>query len=153
MEGLDCSGLMIERAQEEIRARELEGRLRVQQGVATQLPYEENTFDIVFSTYVIKHLSDALLRDMFREVLRVLKPGGRFCVWDAAPSRYGFMQVWNLRLMETGVSVMHLRTAEQLRALLEEAGFTDLRPYGGGLYYYYPPLPRAGFIATRPSAS
>jgi SAM-dependent methyltransferase len=152
MDGLDCSALMIERAQEEIRARKMEGRVRVQQGLATQLPYADNTLDIVFSTFVIKHLSDALLRDMFREVMRVLKPGGRFCVWDAVPSRYAFMRVWNMKLLETGVSVVHLRSAEQLRALLEEAGFTDLRPYGEGLYYYYPPLPRAGFIATRPSA-
>ena len=109
--------------------------------------------DVVFSTYMIKHLSDTLLREMFREVLRVLKPGGHFCVWDAAPSRYAFMQVWNLKLLETGVSVCHLRSAAQLRAFLEETGFTDLRPYGEGFYYYYPPLPRAGFIAARAAAS
>jgi ubiquinone/menaquinone biosynthesis C-methylase UbiE len=153
LEGLDCSGFMIARAQEEIRARKLEGRVRVQQGVATQLPFADRSVDVVFSTFMIKHLSDPLLKDMLREVLRVLKPGGRFCMWEAAPSRYACMRVWNLRLLETGVSVVHLRSAGQLQALLEEAGFTDLRPYGHGLYYYYPPLPRAGFIAARPTAS
>jgi ubiquinone/menaquinone biosynthesis C-methylase UbiE len=153
MEGLDCSGFMIARAQEEIRSRKLEGRVCVRQGLATRLPYAANTFDIAFSTFVIKHLSDALLRDMFREVLRVLKPGGRFCVWDAAPSRYAFMQFWNLILLRTGVSVIHLRSPQQLAALLEEAGFASLRPYGGGPYYYYPPLPRAGFIAVSSTTS
>jgi SAM-dependent methyltransferase len=149
MEGLDCSGFMIRRAREEIRSRGLVERIYVREGLATQLPYADGTFDVVCSTFMIKHLSDALLKDMLREVRRVLKPSGRFCVWEAAPSRHAFMQAWNLRLLSTGVSVIHLRSEAQVRALLEEAGFTDLRPCGGGLYYYYPPLPRAGFIAVR----
>jgi len=32
---------------------------------------------------VAKHLSDDRLREMAREAKRVLKPGGRFCVWEA----------------------------------------------------------------------
>ena len=150
MEGLDCSPLMIEGARAEVVSRGLEDRIRLKVGLATQLPYPDNSFDHVLCTFVIKHLSDGLLRDMLREVSRVLKPGGRFCVWEAAPSRYGFMQAWNLRLLRMGVSVMHLRTAETLSELLGQAGFSGLQPFGQGPYYYYPPLPRAGFIATRP---
>jgi hypothetical protein len=62
------------------------------------------------------------------------------------------MNVWNLLLLRAGNSVVHLRTAEELRALLEEAGFVIERPFGHGLYYFYPPLPRAGFIAARQEA-
>ena len=41
MEGLDCSSLMIARACTEVRARGCEGRIRLQQGLATQLPYAD----------------------------------------------------------------------------------------------------------------
>lgn len=152
MEGLDCSAVMVERARVELRSRGLESRARIQQGVATELPYADGSFDAVISTYVIKHLSDPLFRQMLAEVLRVLKPGGRFCLWEAAPSRNVYLHMFNLKLLKMGVSTAHLRTLEQLRAHLDEAGFRDLLPYGHGPYYYYPPLPRVGFIAQRPMA-
>ena len=106
---------------------------------------------MVLNTYVIKHLSDAPLAAMLKEVLRVLKPGGSFCVWEAAPSHFNFMQVWNMRLLQMGVSLVSLRTDAQIRALLDSAGFTALQPYGQGhFYFYYPPLRRTGFIARKP---
>lgn len=151
MEGLDCSSLMVTRAREEFRARGLEPAARISQGLATRLPYPDATFDAVVSTYVIKHLSDELLGEMLAEAKRVLKPGGRLCLWEAAPSRNPYLHAFNVKLLKMGVSSAHLRTSGQLRAMLESAGFQDLRPYGHGLYYYYPPLPRVGFIASRPS--
>ena len=150
MEGLDCSGLMVERAQREMQKRGLDSRIHIRQGLATSLPYPDGCFDVVLSTYVIKHLSDQRSREMLAEVMRVLKPGGRFCLWEAAPSRNFYLQVFNLKLLKMGVSTAYLRTEGQLRECLESAGFTDLEPYGHGPYYYYPPLPRVGFIARRP---
>ena len=150
MEGLDCSVLMVERAQREMQKRGLDSRIHIRQGLATKLPYPDGTFDVVLSTYVIKHLSDRSSQEMLAEVMRVLKPGGRFCLWEAAPSRNFYLQVFNLKLLKMGVSTAYLRTEGQLRECLESAGFTDLEPYGHGPYYYYPPLPRVGFIARRP---
>ena len=150
-EGLDNSSLMVQRAREEIRQRGLEKDIRVTEGIATQLPYGDGTFDVILCGYMVKHLSDGRLRDMIREAKRVMKPGGRLCVWEAIPSRFAFMNVWNLKLLRVGVSVIHMRTAKEIRVLLEEEGFVIRRPFGHGLYYFYPPLPRAGFIAVRPS--
>jgi ubiquinone/menaquinone biosynthesis C-methylase UbiE len=150
MEGLDCSALMVQRARAEMRSRGLDSRIRISQGLATKLPYPDKTFDVVLSTYVIKHLSDQLSQEMLGEVMRVLKPGGRLCLWEAAPSRNFYLQVLNLKLLKMGVSTAYLRTADQLRHCLESAGFANLQPYGQGPYYYYPPLPRVGFIARRP---
>ena len=154
MEGLDCSPRMVEWARTEIRARELEGRLRVQLGQATRLPYPDGAFDAILCTYVIKHLSDPLFREMLREVRRVLKPGGALCLWEAAPSRLAFMQAWNLKLLRIGVSTVRLRSDEEVRGFLEDAGFQGLRPFGQGhRYYYYPPLRRTGFIARKACCS
>lgn len=43
---------------------------------AGSLPFQNNTFDLVFSEYVLEHLSDPGL--VFSEVARVLRDGGRF---------------------------------------------------------------------------
>ena len=149
MEGIDSSPLMVQRAGEEIRRYGLEKAIFVRQGVATHLDYADGAFDVVLCAYVIKHLSDDSFRQMLKEVKRVLRPDGRVCLWEAAPSRFGFMNVWNLMLLRIGVTVIHLRTAAEIRTFMEEEGFVIQQPFGHGLYYFYPPLPRVGFIARR----
>ena len=41
---------------------------------------KENSFDIVFLTEVIEHLSDTYYDDTFNEIYRILKPGGKIIV-------------------------------------------------------------------------
>lgn len=151
MEGLDCSAMMVETGRKEIMRRGLHDMINIRLGSATKLPYPDGSFDAVLCTYVIKHMSDPMLRRMLAEIRRVSAPGGRLCLWEAAPSRYQFMQVWNMNLLRQGFTArVSLRPTEELKMFVKEAGFVDIRPYGDGLYYYYPVLPRAGLIATRP---
>lgn len=57
-----------------------------QQGVAERLPFEDASFDFVFSRYSAHHWTDVAVA--LREVRRVLKPGGQFAVVDvASPGR------------------------------------------------------------------
>ncbi len=53
---------------------------------AEQIPYADDTFDVVVGHAVLHHIPD--LDTAFREVLRVLKPGGRF-VFAGEPTRIG----------------------------------------------------------------
>jgi len=47
-------------------------------GDVEQLPFEDNSFDIIISTFVIVHLTD--LSIFFKEAHRVLKDGGKFLI-------------------------------------------------------------------------
>jgi ubiquinone/menaquinone biosynthesis C-methylase UbiE len=61
---------------------EVEGRV----ADAEHLPYDDDSFDIVIGHAVLHHIPD--LDRSFREILRVLKPGGRF-VFAGEPTRHG----------------------------------------------------------------
>jgi SAM-dependent methyltransferase len=53
---------------------------------AERIPYDDDTFDLVVGHAVLHHIPDVELA--LREVLRVLKPGGRF-VFAGEPTRIG----------------------------------------------------------------
>lgn len=56
---------------------------------AAGIPYEDGRFDVVFSDNVLEHLEEPL--QVFREVVRVLKPGGVFLF--KTPNKYHYMPV------------------------------------------------------------
>lgn len=52
-----------------------------------KIPYDDETFDIVFSDSVLEHVTDPA--GFFSEVSRVLKPGGRFLA--KTPNKYHYV--------------------------------------------------------------
>ena len=75
--GVDFSSKMVEVAQNRYPG------ITFRQANAEQLPFEADSFDAVVANFVVHHL--ARPETVFREVNRVLKPGGRFgfAVWGA----------------------------------------------------------------------
>ena len=56
------------------------------QGSATELPFEDSTFDLVMSHAVMHHIADpAAVRRALAEMVRVSRPGGRVLHWDHNP--------------------------------------------------------------------
>jgi SAM-dependent methyltransferase len=65
-----------------LRLAALDERVEIRQGDLTHLPFPDRTFDSAVSAHAIDHLGPQIVQGL-REMLRVLKPGGRFLlvVW------------------------------------------------------------------------
>ncbi len=85
--GLDIEPGMIAQA----KANAAKARSQATFGVAsiTQIPYPDNSFDVVTSSLVYHHLSSEEKVVGLQEVARVLRPNGRFLLVDLNPTRRG----------------------------------------------------------------
>jgi ubiquinone/menaquinone biosynthesis C-methylase UbiE len=145
--GIDVSEELIQQAAREVRRAGLEGRIGVLASPATHLPFADGTFDVVFSSHVIKHLDEPAIEKAFGEVARVLKPGGRFLFWEFRKTPRSALLFWSART--TGLPPpFQLRTDEELRAALDRAGFRQIRRISTG-FFLMPPVPRTAFLATK----
>ena len=98
----------------------LEGLIDYRQGDATNLPFEDHEFDVVWSEHVAMNIPDK--RRFYREMHRVLKPGGTLAIYDvlAGPAGPVLFPVPWARTPDTSFLV----SPEALRDLLGESGFT-----------------------------
>jgi len=88
-EGVDVSEQLIAIAREKVRDQLATFRV----GSALKLPFENASFDTAFSFAMIHHIPSRERRLVaFREVRRVLKPGGVFVLtsWDLLQSRHAW---------------------------------------------------------------
>jgi len=89
------------------------------QGDATKLPFDDQTFDVVWTEHVSMNIPDKTR--LYKEMHRVLKPGGTLAIYDvlAGPSGPVLFPVPWARTPDTSFLVQ----PSELRRLLEEAGF------------------------------
>jgi ubiquinone/menaquinone biosynthesis C-methylase UbiE len=145
--GVDVSPSLIELGQREVHKAALEGRITLQVAPATSLPFGDERFDVVLTSHVIKHLDDESLARGLVEVARVLRPGGRFLLWEFKKSPLSAPLFISART--TGLPPpFTLRTEETLRAALLAAGFARVDRVPSG-FFLLPPVPRLALLATR----
>lgn len=82
-----CEG-MLEKAPEKAKKQNLEISFEVAD--ATNLPYEDNQFDVVSIAYGIRNVSDPL--KALSEMARVTKPGGRVMILETGDQQNPLMQ-------------------------------------------------------------
>jgi MPBQ/MSBQ methyltransferase len=97
----------------------LSDRVEYRQADALDLPFGESTFDIAWTQHAAMNIPDKTR--LYAEAHRVLKPGGRFALYDVLQGPGGpvlFPVPW---AREPAIS--HLVTSDELRRLLEGTGF------------------------------
>ena len=80
----DFSNAMLDVARKKVTAENLQDRITFQTGDMTHLPFDDNTFDVVLSTYSLCPLYDPEKGAL--EMYRVVKPGGKIgCAHSTEP--------------------------------------------------------------------
>ena len=66
------------------RAEGVADRIEFREADARRMPFEDASFDVVMSSGALHHISHNLddHEQAVREIVRVLKPGGRIVIWD-----------------------------------------------------------------------
>jgi demethylmenaquinone methyltransferase/2-methoxy-6-polyprenyl-1,4-benzoquinol methylase len=78
--GLDFSAPMLAVANQRLKDRFPDSRVKFLQGDAQQIPFPDNSFDLVTISYGLRNLAD--WEKGLREMQRVARPGGRLLVLD-----------------------------------------------------------------------
>ena len=94
LNGLDLSPSMLNVARER-----LGDTARLDLGDATDMPYEDNKFDLVISMLSLHEMSPETRAAVLNEIKRVLKDNGRILLIDFHPGPYQPLQGWVSKLI------------------------------------------------------
>ncbi len=89
----------------------------LREGSVLAMPYADETFDTVLLISILEHLKPHELAQAFREIWRVLKPGGQ--VVYGAPVERTFM-VFMFRLLGHDIRREHFSTEKDIAAAAEQ---------------------------------
>lgn len=126
---LDISAAMLERARLNAADYGVAERCEYRLGSALELPYGAGTVDHAFSASSLHEWSDPVV--VLREVRRVLRPGGRYCISDLRRdidrTTLQFMKANIAADMRPGFrsSVKSAYTAAEVREILRASGIAD----------------------------
>ena len=114
--GIDYSEVSVEKSRQVNAAAIQAGRCEVLQASVMELPFAENQFDLVTAFETVYFWPD--LAQSFREVRRVLKPGGTFFICNECGGDNAKDEKWTKM-----IDGMKIYKDVQLKAVLEQAGF------------------------------
>jgi len=96
---------------------------RFVRGDATRLPFADASFDAAIAQEAFLHIADK--KALFAACRRVLRSGGRlaFTDWIAFPG----LSAGDRDRLAAGIMAQDIRTIDEYRSVLAEAGFEDVR--------------------------
>ncbi|KAI5298057.1 hypothetical protein KEM56_004353, partial [Ascosphaera pollenicola] len=143
--GINNNDYQIERATHYAAKEGLSDKLRFTKGDFMQMPFGDATFDAVYAIEATVHAPS--LEDIYREIYRVLKPGGTFGVYEwVMTDKYDPDNEEHraVRLgIELGDGISNMDTAREAVRAVKAAGFElvmneDLAQRGDAIPWYYP---------------
>lgn len=119
VQGVDISSVMIDKAKERARRRGLDDKVEFRVADAFELPFEDDSFDVVLVESVLTPLPGDKGKAL-GEMVRVVRPGGRIAanettVDPSAPEEW-------LALLDQHPAIHGYFTAQTLRSLFEMSG-------------------------------
>ncbi|RWP40580.1 MAG: methyltransferase domain-containing protein [Mesorhizobium sp.] len=121
--GIDVEPQLIRSASDLAARKGLAGRVTFQLVMPGKLPFEDPSFDLVFSKDAMVHIADKPA--LYVEILRVLKPGGWFIaadwLWSEGAAESGIVHAW---LSKSQPGFAFTTPAAALQALID-AGFAE----------------------------
>ncbi len=132
--GLEISENMIKMANQNAKEYGLQSKVDYIQGNCLEMPFDENSFDGVFSNGSLHEWEDPL--KVFNEIKRVLKPKGFFCITDMRRDVSVILK-WMIyfstkpKEIRPGFlsSLNASYTIEELRELLKQSRFNEYMVY------------------------
>lgn len=115
VKGIDYSEVSVGKARSLNAAAISSGRCEIMQANVAELPFADSSFDLVTAFETVYFWPE--ISDSFREVGRVLKPGGTFFICNECSEDNKWTDI---------VSGMKIYTADELTQLLTQAGFSDI---------------------------
>jgi ubiquinone/menaquinone biosynthesis C-methylase UbiE len=115
--GVDVSKASID------RARERNPGVCYKSYSGERLPFDDKTFDVVFTVCVMHHVPPAQWPLFAAEMKRVLKPGGMVAVFEHNPRNPLTQRIVSNCVFDKNAVLLR---SEETRSLLRQAGFTDL---------------------------
>ena len=130
IEAVDLNPGMLSVASEKLAGAAAEGRVSFSTARIDELPFEDGRFDGVMINQVLHHLPDDPAegfpehRGVFRELARVLKPGGALVVNTCSQEQllHGY---WHYGLIRAAADALRSRYAplDELAEILDDCGF------------------------------
>ncbi len=115
LHGLDLSKEMLARAKEK-----LPSSIKLREGDVINIPFDDNTFDVVVSTEAFHHYPNQ--HKAMQEITRVAKHGGRIIIVDV---NFFFRPIhWLFEKIEPGCVTINNKS--QMRQLFVENGITNI---------------------------
>lgn len=114
VDGLDYSEVSVA---ESIKRNESSGRCRIYQANVCDMPIEDETYDLISAFETIYFWPE--IAETFREVARIIKPGGQFMIAQGTDGNHPDDEKW----LAT-VEGMRVYTAPELEEYLLNAGFS-----------------------------
>ena len=131
--GIDVEHPMLDRATRLVERAGLSEQIDLTIVKPGRLPFEDTSFDIVFSKGVIIHIEDK--HALFSEIIRVLKPGGGFVADDWLSGEAASEKAALDRFLEIVPLEFSMATAREMEATLSECGFENVTSRDRNLWF------------------
>ena len=122
-EGVDLTAAMLERAEKRAAQTQLAG-YNLQVGDAYDLPFDDDSFDVVVNNYMFDLLPEPDFPAVLEEFRRVLRPGGRLAMVNMTHGTRWYNGVWSL-LYRLDPALLGGCRSVSLLPFVQASGFRD----------------------------